>query len=81
MAKIFVCGDICNHTPGVGFIDDSISKKISSADYAVCNFEGPELKEGQTATCPHQEPGTAEYLKANGFDDAPRQQSYHRIGR
>lgn len=68
MAKIFVCGDICNHTPGVGFIDDSISKKISSADYAVCNFEGPELKEGQTATCPHQEPGTAEYLKANGFD-------------
>jgi len=68
MAKIFVCGDICNCISGVDFIDESISKEISGADYAVCNFEGPELKEGQSATCPHQESGTAQYLRTNGFD-------------
>ncbi len=67
MAKLFICGDICNHTPGLNFIGDSLAKEIQKADYAICNFEGPELKEGQTARCPHQEMGTANYLRSQGF--------------
>ncbi len=68
MVKIFVCGDVVNHTPNNSFIGDNLSKIISDADFAVCNFEGPELKKGQTASCPHQESGTAYYLHNVGFD-------------
>lgn len=68
MAKLFVCGDIVNHTPGLNFIGTELSCVIKNADYAVCNFEGPELRKGQQASCPHQEFGTAAYLKDTGFD-------------
>ncbi len=66
--KLFVCGDIVNHTPGLDFIDESISRVIQDADYSVCNLEGAEIKEGDHANCPHQEPGTIGYLKDNGFN-------------
>lgn len=66
--KLFVCGDIVNHTPGLGFISDELATVIRESDYSVCNFEGAELKNGQRANCPHQEPGTAAYLKNSGFD-------------
>lgn len=68
MAKIFVCGDICNSTPGLDFIGGEMKNVISEVDYAICNFEGVELKPGQIAKCPHQEPGTSQYLKNIGFD-------------
>ena len=68
MAKLFVCGDIVNLTQGLDFVDDSLVEIIKTSDYAVCNFEGPELMEDQIATCPHQKAGTATYLKSIGFD-------------
>lgn len=68
MAKLFVCGDVMNPLRSLDFVGDRLSDVIRTADYAVCNFEGPELKEGQTANCPHQKPGTAAYLKSVGFD-------------
>jgi len=66
--KLFVCGDIVNRTSGLGFVGDDLKRTIKESDYAVCNFEGPELREGQKALCPHQEAGTAAYLKEVGFD-------------
>ena len=68
MAKLFICGDIVNQTPNHDFVGSDMAKMISNADYSVCNFEGPELAKGQTATYPHQEPGTASYLKRIGFN-------------
>jgi len=68
MAKLFVCGDIVNHTLGLDFIGENLSGVIKNADYSVCNFEGPELKPNQATQCPHQENGTATYLKSVGFD-------------
>lgn len=66
--RLFVCGDIVNRTPGLDFVGDNLKTIIKKSDYAVCNFEGPELMYGQKAICPHQEPGTAAYLKEVGFD-------------
>ena len=66
--RLFVCGDIVNQNPCDGFIGEDLSNVIKESDYAVCNFEGPELSPGQSALCPHQEPGTANYLKSIGFD-------------
>ena len=66
--RLFVSGDVVNHTPGLDFISDPLSDIIRSADYSVCNFEGAELKPDQHARCPHQESGTADYLKKAGFD-------------
>ena len=66
--KLFVCGDVVNHTPRIDFIGKELSLIIQQADYSVCNFEGAELKQGQHAHCPHQEPGTAAYLRKVGFD-------------
>jgi poly-gamma-glutamate synthesis protein (capsule biosynthesis protein) len=68
MPKIFVCGDITNSFLDGCFIGEALSSEIRKADYAVCNFEGPELKVGQNVTCPHQKNGTAAYLKQVGFD-------------
>lgn len=68
MAKIFVCGDIVNHMSVGAFVGDKLSQIIQQADYSICNFEGPELMNGQTAQCPHQGHGTAAYLKSIGFD-------------
>ncbi len=65
--NLFVCGDVVNQTPGLEFISNRVSDIIRTADYAVCNFEGPEIAVGQTAKCPHQEPGTSAYLKKSGF--------------
>ncbi len=67
MAKIFVCGDIVNCVPTGAFVGDKLSHIIRQADFSVCNFEGPELMNNQTARYPHQEPGTAAYLKSIGF--------------
>lgn len=66
--RIFICGDIVNHTPGVDFVGRNLAGVIEKADYAVCNLEGPELELGVTKTCPHQDPGTIEYLKNIGFN-------------
>jgi len=68
MAKLFVCGDVVNTKPHMNFVGPQIADIIRRADYSVCNLEGPELKEGQSANCPHQEIGTAAYLKSIGFD-------------
>lgn len=68
MARIFVCGDIVNYSPYMGFVGESLAKEISKADYSVCNLEGPELELSQRAECPHQENGTISYLKGVGFD-------------
>lgn len=66
--SLFICGDIVNYTKGLNFVGTKLASVIKNADYAICNFEGPELRPGQTASCPHQEPGTAVYLKEVGFD-------------
>lgn len=68
MAKLFVCGDIVNQTPNYDFVSKDLARIISNADFSVCNFEGPELAKGQQATFPHQESGTASYLKSIGFN-------------
>ena len=68
MVKFFVCGDIVNQTTNSRFVGDKLAQIISESDYSICNYEGPELKEGETASYPHQEPGTAAYLKQAGFD-------------
>ncbi|PAV31087.1 hypothetical protein CIL05_00045 [Virgibacillus profundi] len=42
MTKIFICGDIVNYGNDDGLIcSSSLSKKISEADYSICNFEAP----------------------------------------
>lgn len=68
MAKLFVCGDIVNQKTTHPFVGENLARVICAADYSVCNFEGPELKPNQVAKCPHQENGTAAYLKSVGFD-------------
>lgn len=68
MPKLFICGDIVNRAKNLNFVDDSLIEILGSVDYGVCNFEGPELQTGQKAACPHQEAGTASYLKKLGFD-------------
>ena len=68
MATIFVCGDVVNHYDNPTFIGDRLAREIQKADYAICNFEGPELREGQSARRPHQGAGTAKYLKDCGFE-------------
>lgn len=66
--SLFICGDIVNYTKELNFVGTKLASVIRKADCSICNFEGPELKPGQTASCPHQEPGTATYLKDVGFD-------------
>lgn len=69
MSKIFICGDIINYKQGtVDFIGDDLVSKIRESDYAVCNFEGPEVLLGEKVSFPHQEPGTSQYLTSIGFD-------------
>lgn len=68
MVRLFVCGDIVNHIPGLNFVRDDLRNLIQNCDYAVCNFEGPELGPNQTANGPHQKAGTAAYLKKMGFN-------------
>ncbi len=69
MAKIFICGDIINYKQGNdSFVGEDLIKEVNKADYAICNFEGPEIKVGESVNFPHQEPGTAAYLKNIGFD-------------
>ena len=68
MVRLFVCGDVVNFNKELNFVGTDLSNIIKSTDYAICNFEGPELKEGQTVNCPHQEKGTASYLSSVGFD-------------
>lgn len=68
MAKIFVCGDIVNERPKIDFIGKRLSDVIKSADYAVCNLEGPEIKQGRNCSFPHQEEGTIDYLVNVGFN-------------
>lgn len=68
MVRIFVCGDVINHTSGLNFVGDDLVQEIQKADFSVCNFEGPELLNGQTAGCPHQVEGTAAYLRSIGFN-------------
>ncbi|PYZ92584.1 hypothetical protein CR194_13010 [Salipaludibacillus keqinensis] len=42
MTSIFVCGDIVNYKNGNGYIcEDSLSKRIRTTDFAICNFEAP----------------------------------------
>lgn len=68
MVSLFVCGDIVNQSSTKPFVGESLSRVIRTADYSVCNFEGPELEEGQTANCISQKHGTAACLKEVGFD-------------
>lgn len=68
MAKLFVCGDIVNLCSDDVFVGDKLAEIIRDADYSICNFEGPELKPGQSAGCPHQKTGTAHLLNNVGFD-------------
>lgn len=68
MQRLFICGDIVNMQSDNNFISEDLSNVIMHSDYAVCNFEGPEVLPGQGVRCPHQAPGTARYLKDHGFD-------------
>lgn len=68
MAKLFFCGDISNYTESKDFIGQNIKNIIKDVDYAVCNFEGPEVARGLKANCPHQGAGTADYLNSCGFN-------------
>jgi len=73
MATLFICGDIVNNENNDGLIcSDELSMIISSADYAICNFEAPISGVGQpqVKTGPHlnQHPNTIRGLKQQGFD-------------
>ena len=67
MAKLFVCGDIVNQTSDDEIVGEKLTAIIHEADYSICNFEGPELKFGQQASCPHQKNGTVNLLNKAGF--------------
>jgi poly-gamma-glutamate synthesis protein (capsule biosynthesis protein) len=73
MTTLFVCGDIinCEHRDGI-VCSGEMAKLVASADYSVCNFEGPiegygqpQPKIGKNLS---QRTQTVEGLKEQGFD-------------
>ncbi len=73
MAYLFLCGDIINFEHRDGAIcTDEVAKLVASADYSVCNFEGPIEGYGipQPKIGEHlfQKTGTVRGLKEQGFD-------------
>lgn len=73
MTSLFICGDIINYEHVDGLIcSDELATVISSADYAVCNFEAPVggFGQRQPKVGPHhqQQPQTIAGLKQQGFN-------------
>lgn len=68
MTKIFICGDINNHSFNGDFIDSSIHQVIDNSDYAVCNYEGTNLGGDYVGKDMVQHPSTLDTLKKAGFD-------------
>ena len=73
MTSFFVCGDIVNYENGNGMVcSKQLEEVISSADYAVCNFEAPVdgFGDPQPKSGPHhhQRVETIGGLKSQGFD-------------
>lgn len=70
MAKIFVCGDVCNYLAEYSreFISKEIIEIIKDADYSILNLEGIECPNDKNYIYPHQKDGTINYLKSCGFD-------------
>lgn len=67
MAKLFICGDIANVSSDQQFISEELQKIIQTADYAICNFEGPiRFNENQKGVVQH--PTTLASLKEAGFN-------------
>lgn len=73
MVRLFICGDIVNYEHQDGIIcSDSLSEKISEADYSICNFEAPIESKGEpipkVGVHHYQRKETINGLKQQGFD-------------
>ena len=73
MTSLFVCGDIINCEHGDGIVcSEEMAELVASADYSVCNFEGPVEGYGQPqpkiGKHLSQREKTVGGLKEQGFD-------------